>query len=359
MQLAPLGATGIQVSRVMFGAMARSESDAATRIRLVQTAVDAGITTIDTAPLYEFGDSERWVGRAIAGRRDEVVLCSKVGLRWDDEHGDILFSFPDSNGRWTSVRKDSRPASIRSEVDESLRRLGVDHLDLLQVHHPDRLVPIADTVGTLAEIVRAGKARAIGVSNYSLAQAQQAQVALGGLPLASVQPSYSLLDLRVEQALLPWARAENVAVLAYSPLAEGLLAGKYQYDRPTSDDGNPRLHPKNLRRIRQAVADSLEPIASGRRVSMAAVALAWLLAEPGLTAVITGASRPDQILASSAAANLELSGQERAHLRRVFESVALDPRVGHRRRDRALQLLTKVRRRTAGVAKRLIGLRSV
>src|SRR5688572_31566392 len=159
-----LGKSDLQISPIVFGAMAlggkSANHDEETRVRTMQAAFDRGINAIDTAPLYEFGQSERIVGRALKGRRDRIVVMTKVGLRWDDDFGDVLFEFFD-DGRRRAVRKNSRPDSIRLEVDRSLERLGIDTIDLVQVHHPDPRTPIAETMGALLELRRAGKVRHI------------------------------------------------------------------------------------------------------------------------------------------------------------------------------------------------------
>ena len=334
MRVVRLGSSPVKVSRVIFGAMARGDKGQMSRVPLVQTALASGITTIDTAPLYEFGDSERWVGRGLEGQRDKVVVCTKVGLRWDSEHGDVLFSFTDEDGQPRSVRMDSRPHSIRTEIDNSLKRIGTNVLDLVQVHFPDRHTPIAATMQALSACVRAGSVRAIGISNFDLPQTQEAHRALSNIPLACLQIGYSLVDRRAEDHLLPWAEAHGVGVLAYSPLAEGLLAGKYLDADPT-EARHGLTEPRTLTSIRRAILSTLQPIADDRSVSMAQVALAWLLAQPAVTAVIAGASRPEQISANAAAASLQLTDDECAKLRRGFSAVRVDQPRGLRRLARA------------------------
>ncbi len=323
MQYQRLGQSPVEVSRIVFGAMARGASGEDVRRPLVQAALASGMTTIDTAPLYEFGDSERWVGRAIQDQRDRAVLCTKVGLRWDTEHGDILFSGPDSDGQHRTVRMDSRPAAVQTEVDRSLERMGTDVLDLVQVHFPDRHTPIAETMRALADCVRRGTVRAVGVSNYDLAQTQTAHLALGDVPLASVQVAYSLVDRRIEADLLPWARDHRVGVLAYSPLAEGLLAGKY-LDAAPPEPHHALTEPRFVGAVRTALRTTLQPIADRHRASMAQIALAWLLAQPGVTAVVAGASRPDQVQTNADAATLRLSTDDESQLRRAFAAISVE-----------------------------------
>lgn len=353
-QTAQLGRSEVRVSRVVFGAMALSSiaHDPQRRIETIRAAIDAGITSIDTAPLYEFGRSEELLGRALAGVRERVQILTKVGLRWDDPRGQVLFRFEDEQGRQQAVRRNSRPESIRLEVERSLARLGVEVLDLVQVHHPDPDTPIADTMGALAELLRAGKLRAIGVSNYSAAQMQEAQTALGAIPLASNQVHYSLLERWPETEVLPHARKERIAVLAYSPLEQGLLCGDVRADRFADGDmrkHSPRFRPGNLSRVSAAVAGALVPLARAREVSAAQVALAFLLAQPGLTAVIAGASSIEQVRRNAAAAELRLRSDELLAIRQAFERVQLDPHEGQaaftRARARVRGVLSRARRR--------------
>ena len=329
MRFARLGATDLYISRYILGTMARADPTPHARRSVLRTAFEQDVTTIDAAPLYEFGDAERWVGQVLATEdRSKRVICTKVGLRWTADHGDILFSAPDADGRERHVRIDSRPTSVRREIDESLERLQIDRIDLLQVHFPDRHTPIAQTMSALSEAVRANVVRAIGVCNFSLEQAQAARSSLAtqgdNLPLASVQVPYSLLDRRIEADLLPWARANDVAVLAYSPLAEGVLAGKTSA-APAE--------------VQQAVETTLLPLARTLHLSPASVALAWALAQPGITAVIAGASRPDHVESHVRAVDATLSTDTLQTLTDAFARVAPSGgrlrRLGQRARDRA------------------------
>lgn len=354
-----LGRSGLQVSRVVFGAMALSSAgrDPVARERTLHAAVDAGITSIDTAPLYDFGACEAQLGVALAGLRGRVQILTKVGLRWDDPqaHGQVLFPFTDADGRPQAVRRNSRPESVRLEVERSLQRLRVDVLDLVQVHHPDPDTPIEDTMGALAELRRAGKLRAIGVSNYSAAQMARAQAALGdGVPLASNQVHYSLLERWPEVEVLPAARAARIGVLAYSPLERGLLAGGVPRTRFAADDGrrdDPAFHPDNLARIAAATQQSLQPIAEAHGATVAQVALAWLLAQPGLAAVVAGASSAEQAALNARAMAIALSAAQEAQIRAAFAAVKLDPSAGldafSRARRKLERLVKRVRRRLA------------
>jgi aryl-alcohol dehydrogenase-like predicted oxidoreductase len=352
-----LGRSGVRVSRVVFGAMAHGrDPDEARCLDALHAAIDAGVTSIDTAPLYELGRCERRVGRAVAGRRDRVQLLTKVGLRWDDPHGRVVFRIRDEHGCEQAMRTNSRPDSIRVEVERSLRRLGVEVLDVVQIHRPDPDTPIAESIGALVELRSAGKLRAIGVSNFSAAETAQAQAALGTVPLASHQLHYSLLERRPDAGLLAQAHSRGVGVLAYSPLERGLLAGGApRAASPARTSGDPRashpsFHPINRARIDAAVARGLVPIARARALTVAQVALAWVLAQPGVSAVVAGASSTEQARANAAAADLELTGTELAAIERAFAGLRLDPHAGLGPRERARRNIARV---AAGIRRRL------
>ncbi len=306
-----LGATPVSVSRVIHGCMGFSD-DAARATRAIHAAFAAGVTSFDTAPLYGFGRSEELLGAALADRRGQVQILTKVGLRWDATFGRVMFEATDAGVRRV-VRKDSRPTSLRGEVEQSLRRLKVDAIDLLQVHHRDLDTPLPETMATLARLVGEGKIRAVGISNFSLGDTQEAAALLGAIPLASTQLEYNLVERRIEKDVLPWARSHAVSVLAYSPFAQGVLAGRQRGAAALPSDwrrGSVAFSPENLRRINQALEGSALPIAEARGASIAEVSLAWLLAQPGLTAVVVGGSNEEQVTANARASGLHLTEDE-------------------------------------------------
>lgn len=322
-----LGRTDLEVSELVLGAMAlgaksAAPSDAA-RISAIHAALDAGVNAIDTAPLYEFGGSEKLLGRALKGRRDQVVLMSKAGLRWDDPRGVPLFEFDGG-----VVRKNSRPDSLVQEVDRSLSRLGVEYLDLLQIHHPDIEIPASDYIGTLLELRRAGKIREIGVSNFWPQLLDEVRAALGEVPLASIQPELNLIERSAEREILPYARAHGIGVLIYSPLHKGLLSGRVGDEKMFSRDdfrsGLPAFQPKNRAPINRVLSMVVRPIAERHRATVAQVALAWVLAQSGVTAVIAGASSEAQARDNAAAAAVRLSGLEILEIREAFEKLTID-----------------------------------
>lgn len=343
MQRTELG-PGIALPRIVLGTMAYGKvaGDDAARIRVLQAAIDRGLDAIDTAPLYELGRAEEIVGRAIATRRDRVVLCSKVGLRWDGEHGDVLLDAVIGGVRRV-VRKDSRPASLRRDVDESLKRLRVERIDLCQIHHPDVHVPMADAMGTLVELRREGKIGAIGVSNFDAAQLVVAR-AVG--QVVSHQQPLSLLQREIDR--VTQTSALGIATLCYSPLAQGVLAGRGLGG--ALGEGDDRrwsiaFSPASLAAIGRAMRRTLVPIAARHDATVAQVALAWVLAQTGVAAVVVGASRERQLEGLLGALALRLSPGERETLRSEFAAIvctpAPPPSFATRVRSRAARLLRR------------------
>jgi methylglyoxal reductase len=325
MEHLPLGVSAVHVSRVIHGCMGFSD-DATLATRAIHAAFAAGVTSFDTAPLYGYGRSEEVLGAALADRRGGVQILTKIGLRWDTTFGRVLFEATDPAGVRRVVRRDSRPASLRGEVEQSLRRLGVDAIDLLQVHQRDHETPVAETMATLAQLQREGKIRAIGVSNFTLGDTAEAAASLGPLPLGAVQLEYNLMERRIEADVLPWARSRPVAVLAYSPFAQGVLAGRQlRATAPPSDwrRGSVAFSPENIRILNEALERSALPIARARGVSLAEVSLAWLLAQPGLTAVVAGASTAEQATANARAAELRLAPDELQGLTSAWQNLTL------------------------------------
>jgi len=340
----PLGRSALRVSPIVFGAMAlRRGQDPDERVKVIRAAFDAGITAVDTAPLYEFGRSEELVGQAIHGLADRVRVLTKVGLRWDDPHGEILFAGSDPQGRRREVRKNSQPESLRLEVEQSLRRLDVERLDLVQVHHRDRATPIADTMCALLALRQEGKLAEIGVSNYSADEVDEAAAALGDVPLASVQSAYSLVRREVEGGVLKAARDRSVGFLCYSPLEQSLLAGSlldagFGSRRRRARSGG-LFAPGNAKQVNAVLRNTVAPISRRHDATLAQVALAWLLAQPGVTSVVVGANTLEQVAANARAASVRLTRSELSEIRRAFEAIRLDPNAGPSLARRSIQRL--------------------
>lgn len=289
-------------------------------VRAIQEAIDDGINLIDTAPAYGLGLSERIVGEAIRGRRDQVVLATKCGLQWHSQQGTLMVH---QDG--TPVYRFLGAASIRNEVEQSLARLGTDYIDLYQTHWQDDTTPVAETMQTLLALKQEGKIRAIGVSNAGISHLD-AYRAAGQLD--SDQEKFSMLDRRAEDSLLPYAETSQLAFLAYSPLALGLLTGKIGPDRqfPSTDlrSTNPRFAP-DYRLAVQEVLGRMQPIADDHEIGLAQLVLAWTAAVPGITHVLAGARNPEQALENSAAGDIKLSDHELATITALVDEFPPPP----------------------------------
>lgn len=273
--------------------------------KVVDAALEAGVNFFDTADVYGGTKSEEFLGRVLKGRRDKVVLASKFGIKIDDAH---------PGG--------AKPAYIQQAIEESLRRLRTDHLDLYQLHRPDDDMPIAETLGALNDLVKAGKVREIGCSNFSAAQLQEAETAAaGGARFVSVQNEYSLLKREPEADVLPKCEELKIAFLPYFPLASGLLSGKYRQGQPhpagTRIEATGRfselLTAENL-----AVVEKLIAFAEARQHTVLELAFCWLLRQPAVASVIAGATSSAQVYANAAAADWQLSGEDLTEIEAVL-----------------------------------------
>lgn len=278
-------------------------------VTTIRTALERGINLIDTAPVYGFGHSEEVVGKALEGVRDQAVIATKVALDWSDG----------------GPRRNSTPARIRQEIEDSLRRLRTDRIDLYQVHWPDPLVPIEETAAELEKLRQEGKILAIGVSNYSTDQMDAFRKAA---PLASVQPPYNLFERAIETDVLPYARDNGLAVLGYGALCRGLLSGRM--DSSTTFDGDDlrKSDPKfKAPRFAQylAAVEALKNLARERHgKSVLALAIRWVL-DQGPTIALWGARRPDQLDGIDEAFGWTLSPQDLQDIDRLLAEHITDP----------------------------------
>jgi len=323
MEYRPLGASGIEASVVGLGAWAIGGwmwggADERKSVEAIQSAIDAGINFIDTAPAYGMGLSESVVGKAVAGRRGQVLIATKCGIVW---HTDKGTPFVNQNGK--TMHRYLGPESIRYEVEQSLKRLDTDHIDLYQTHWQDETTPIEETMRTLLDLKREGKIRAIGVSNATIEQIE-AYRRVG--PVDSGQEKYSMLDRKLENEYLPYALKNNIAVLAYSPLALGLLTGKVGPDRefPADDlrHNNPRFSVDSRKQV-LAMLDKMRPIAEKHELTLAQLVIAWTISQPGLTHALVGARNIQQAEENAAAGNGALSREELETLNQIVSNQAV------------------------------------
>ncbi len=302
-----LGNSGLKVSAIGLGGNTFGRYvDAAGTAQIVHHAIDLGINFFDTADAYTNGLSEDHLGKALADRRDKGLIASKVAIKVGDGPNDQGLS----------------RAHIIAGVDACLQRLGTDYLDLLQVHRWDPETPLEETMRALDDLVRAGKVRYIGCSNFTAWQLTQSlwiSDKRGYASFVSVQPRYSLLDRAIEAELLPACRAFGVGVVPYSPLAGGILTGKYQDGaRPSGARGTDQeasgFFARQLAGNDQAVVDRLVAWAEARGKTSGDLAIAWLASQPEVSTVIAGVTTPEQVTANANAADWELTAAEVAEV---------------------------------------------
>jgi methylglyoxal reductase len=325
----PLGDSGLSASVIGFGAWAigggavwGGSSDDEESVKTIQAALDAGINLLDTAPAYGWGHSERLIAKAIAGRRDEVLLATKCGLWWDDSRGSFFTVF---NGK--NLHRSLRPDTIAIEVERSLRDLATDRIDLYQVHWPavePEKTPIEETMAALLKLREEGKIRAIGVCNLTPAELEE-YLACG--PIASHQFRYSMLSRGPDKELLPLCRKRNLATLTYMSLEQGLLTGKIGMDQVFKDGELrtnagwlPWLLPQNRRRVLDLL-DGWRPLCEAHDCTLAQLVLAWTLARPGVTHVLAGARKLHHIRETAAAAALEIPVTDLDRLTRDLDAL--------------------------------------
>jgi aryl-alcohol dehydrogenase-like predicted oxidoreductase len=273
--------------------------DSAESGRVVGTALDSGINFFDTADIYDKGHSEEYLGRALAGRRREAIIATKFGMKFDE------------------ARQGARPEYVRQAAEDSLRRLGTDTIDLYQLHQPDPNTPIAETLGALNELVREGKVREIGCSNFSAEQIREAERWAGEAAgscarFAGVQNQYSLFHREPEAEVLPECRRLGLAFLPYFPLANGLLTGKYRRGQPLpkGSRGEAGFGPKVFTEENVDKVERLIEFAAARGHSLLELAFSWLAAQPAVASVIAGAVSPEQVRANATAALWKLTAED-------------------------------------------------
>lgn len=272
-------------------------------------SLDHGVNLIDTAPIYGRGHSEELVGKAIQGRRDKVVLCTKVGLVFGDHPcGD--------KGRCL------KPEGITWEVEQSLRRLGTDYIDLYQIHWPDVATPIEESMEALMKLKKAGKIRYIGVSNFDVPLLERT---LASGEIVSTQPQYSLLERDIEKDVLPFCREKNLGVLSYGSLGAGILTGKFK-EPPKPQDGDKRagFYPffeEPFWSKTQELLAVLRAIAEKHGKPVAHVAINWVSQQPGMTCALTGSKNVDQAIMNAGAGDWDLSAEELSAIDSAYDRI--------------------------------------
>jgi aryl-alcohol dehydrogenase-like predicted oxidoreductase len=287
-------------------------TDEAESIRTIHAALDHGVTLIDTAPVYGFGRSEEIVGKALAsgGRRRRAQIATKVGLAWKDG----------------KPFRDGRPTRIFQEVEDSLRRLQTDVIDLYQVHWPDPTVPIEETAAAMEALHRAGKIRAIGVSNFSPAQMDAFRSVA---PLHTAQPPYNLFEREIERDVLPYCHDNDIVGLAYGSLCRGLLSGRMKVDTQFGGDdlrrNDPKFQAPRFQQYVQAVAQLDRLARENYGKTVLDLALRWVLDQPGIGVALWGARRPEQLMPVAHVLGWHIDAATKQEIDRILASTIKDP----------------------------------
>ena len=304
-----LGDSDLEVSVIglgtwVMGGVWWAEPEDEQSIEAIKVSIEGGINLIDTAPAYGYGRAERIVGKAIKGIREKVIIATKCGLAWD-EKGNIF----------NNLKRES----LLKEIDASLERLGVDFIDLYQVHWPDPNTPIKETFETLEEIRQVGKIRYIGVSNYNVEQMEEARKYA---KIVSLQPPYSLFNRGIEKEILPYCRKNNIGILAYSPMERGILTGKFHLDGVEPPDdlrrNHPTLAPEAFEPTKRCLL-KLKEIADEKGCTLGALAVAWVIHQDGVTTALVGARNPKQAKENLQSADVNLSQKDLDRIEEIIK----------------------------------------
>ncbi|MDQ8749543.1 aldo/keto reductase [Elizabethkingia miricola] len=320
MEFRKLGNTDLELSAITYGAFAIGGNmwggnEKKDSIESVRASIDNGVTTLDTAPFYGFGLSEEMIGEAIKGYdRSKIQLLTKFGLVWDGSNqgkGEFFFDAEEA-GKTIPVYKYASKASVIKEVEDSLKRLQTDYIDLLQIHWPDATTPISETMEALEILLQQGKIRAAGVSNYSVEQVAEARQSLN---IASNQIGYSMLNRGVENDLVPYALENDLGIIVYSPMERGLLTGKYFKDGKLKDNDhrNGYFQQFDLEKVKTFL-ETITPIAEDKNATLSQLVLRWTSLQPAITVVLAGARNAEQAAANAKAMDIDLTAEELAFI---------------------------------------------
>ena len=311
-----LGHSDLEVSAITFGAWAAGgwmwgSTDRNDAVEAIKAAYNEGVTSIDTAPIYGQGTSEEIVGEAIKGiARDKVQILTKFGMRWDLAQGDFAMHSKNNDGKAIDVYKFAGKDSIIYECEQSLKRLGIDYIDLYQIHWPDSTTLINETFEAVSRLIEQGKVRFAGVCNYDAAQMAEAEKTL---KLVSNQIPFSMVNRGVEDETVPFCIENNKSILAYSPMERGLLTGKmtpdYKFQEGDHRAGLPYFQPEFIAKTNELLA-KIKPIAEKYNATLGQLVLRWTIERPGITIALAGARNAQQAVQNAKAININLSKEE-------------------------------------------------
>lgn len=328
MEYRNLPGTDIRISPITYGAFAiggwfwggADEGDA---IKAIKAAIDNGVTTIDTAPVYGMGHSETVVGNTIKGKRDKVQIFTKFGMVWDQQAGDFAFDTNDNDGKPVRVYKFNGRQSVISECERSLQRLKTDYIDLLQMHWPDSTTPIEETMEAFEILISQGKIRAAGVCNCPVDLLERANAAW---PISTNQVAYSMVNRDIEKELIPFCQKNGIGILPHTALQKGLLTGKIKpghiFNEGDHRPNTPFFKPQNHEEIMKMLG-KIKHIADERNVSLAQLAINWTMQQPAVTSVLVGARDEAQMLDNVKATAFSLSPDEIGYINNALSQMEI------------------------------------
>lgn len=330
MKKVQLPASEVKITPITFGAWAIGGwfwggSEEKESVKAIEAAIANGMTTIDTAPVYGFGQSEEFVAKAIKGKRNKVEILTKFGLVWDKKSAHLHYEKTfDNQGNEISLYRSGSKESVIKECENCMRRLGTDYIDLFQQHWPDNSTPIDETMEALEILKTQGKIRAGGVCNYSVPEMEKAEKYF---KLSSNQVPYSMINRAIEAEVVPYCTSNKKAVIAYSPLQRGVLTGKitsnYNFGEGDHRPSTPFFQEPNLSRINNLLAE-IKPIANRQNATLAQLVLKWTMEQTGITCVLAGARNEKQVLENIKAINVVISEEEMKQIAFALNQLKLD-----------------------------------
>jgi Predicted oxidoreductases (related to aryl-alcohol dehydrogenases) len=332
MEKRKLGESDLEISVIAFGAWAIGGwmwggADAKDAIKAIETALDNGMTTIDTASVYGFGLSEELVGKAIRGKREKAQVLTKFGMSWNKKEGEFYFSTKDNEGKDIDIYRFASKEKVFQDCDDSLRRLKTDYIDLFQIHWPDPTTPVDETMEALEMLITKGKIRAAGVCNYSAGLLEEAGKTIR---LASNQVPYSMVRRDIEKEMVPLCIKIKTGILAYSPMQRGLLTGKikpgHKFNEGDSRPDTPYFKEPNLSNI-LTFLEMIRPIAEGHNATLSQLVLNWTIQQPGITCALAGARNPAQVLENAGAVQFSLTTDEIKSINNYLSDIQINTKI--------------------------------
>lgn len=325
-----LADSGVHVSAITFGAWAIGGwmwggADKQDALAAIHEALERGITSIDTAPVYGQGLSEEIVGEALRGKRHDAQILTKYGMRWDIQRPGEFMASKDENGRDLKIYKYAGKESVIEECERSLQRLRTDYIDLYQIHWPDVSTPIPETMEAIEILLQQGKIRASGVCNYNVEQLRTADQTVKQV---TNQVPYSMVERKIEQEVVPYCLEHGKGILAYSPLQRGILTGKitddYQFEEGDHRPNTLFFKPQNRKTI-NAFLQQIKPIADGYGVTLAQLVINWTIQQPAVATALVGARNPAQVAENAKAADFMLTAAEIEQINTLLNGVKMVP----------------------------------